>query len=906
MGKHPKKASKQTPLFDIRLHSTDKDVVVLKGVEEDAPSVLLSGVIALSVVEPITIKKLQLKLWATLKLNWDERYQTAKSSYTRPYKYSKILYEFDWDPLNLHDFLNNNHTSSPLSSSFNSHYSDGSHQNMGCTSPGFASGTILRSNNSSSNSLKMLNAHSKSSTNLNKNKSLTNMSSLSFTPANKNEPVVLQQGNYEFPFQTILDGSIPESIEGLPGCTLTYKIQSTIERGRFSNPIVTRRHIHVVRTFTTDAPELVETVAVENTWPNKVDYSISVPARAIAIGSTCPIDMTLVPLAKGLRLGSIKISLNENFSFSTTYANHLDERTVLTKTVPKLTTDQNGKDIWTESEMDENGVFFRNEEISLAQDKWEIRTSVNLPASLSKMTQDCSISHYVRVIHKLRFVVGLINTDGHVSELRATLPITLFISPFVPVKAKRRPDLDDDLASSNVEDATIRYKGDDILFEHDGAPFAGFSTGSTPGSTVLSTSAPVPAYNFNAQELMAPPNYENRVYDRLWNDTGSRTSTPGFSPPTTPQPLPESDPQSSNSSAAALSTGRGETLGEFNMIPSESGFSNHLFASLSQIQTPREGEGRQTPGTAPRGRPVFNLTDEGTDYFSYNSQAAHDDSTIAGPSFSGGAIQQPLATPGIAIQSHPVGSGILSPVQHLSRVNSFTEGSRPLDSPHGEEIKWDGNLLSRVPSYETAVKSEVNADDLTPAYEPSEYGSSINLDLLDSRLRNVRLAEGTTHQTSSSSLPAHPKLSRSNTSSSVLLHLGRHKDHKHLTAELAKSRASSKNPSPGTSRTQSFANLSSSRQGPPMGSGHTSPSSSNGLSPPKLAHHHSGSTSALYGSGSSNPPSSAHDSAPSFVTALKRPELVTSRSSSSFHLNMSKKNASLGSLNFLHKKKSTK
>ncbi|KAG7709892.1 hypothetical protein KL914_000802 [Ogataea haglerorum] len=893
MGKHQKKGSKPTPLFDIRLRSTDRDVVVLKGSEDDAPSVLLSGVIALSVVEPITIKRMQLKLWASLKFHWEEKYQSAKTTYTRPYKYQKVLFEFNWDPLNLQEFLNNN--SRPLSSSFTGHASDG---NMVSSGSGFATGTLTRSTNSSSSSLKMIAHSSRSSSNLNKNKSLTNLSSLSFTSGSKNEPVVLQQGNYEFPFQTILDGSIPESVEGLPGCSIVYRLQSTIERHRFSVPIVTRKHIHVVRTLTTDAPELTETVAVENTWPQKVDYSISVPARAIAIGSICPIDMTMVPLAKGLQLGSIKISLNENFSFSTTYASHVGERTVLNKTIPKVVTDQNGKNVWTEAEMDENGVFFRNEEMSLAQDKWEVRSSVTIPSSLAQVTQDCTISHYVRVIHKLRFVVSLINTDGHVSELRATLPITLFISPFVPIKAKNLPDLDDDLASANVEDATIRYKGDELMFGSDGLGLLS-STASTPGSSFLSASAPAPAYNFNVQELMAPPNYENHVYDRLWSGVNSPADTPEFSQPSTPRGQTEAASQGVPGVQTSPEPVPGSSqLGEFNMTATEGGFSNQLLASLNRVNASQQ--------PAIRGRAVFNLTDEGTDYFSYNAPTGHTDTTIAGPAFSGGAAQPMPDTPGVAVNDQRVTPGILSPVQHLSRANSYTECVPGLDGEHAEEIKWDGELLSRVPSYETAIKSDVTVGDLTPAYEPSEYGSYINLDQLDSRLNDVHISQG--NHAHHHHLPVHPKLSRSTTSSSILLNLGRHKDHKLLASELAKSRASSKPPSPSLSRNHSTANLSTPRSAhqhtSSMGSGQTSPllSTSPGISQPKGVHLHL-STHGTPGSSSADHSFSQNEPNHAAVGALKRPELVKSRSASSFHLNMSKKNGSLTNLSFLHKKK---
>lgn len=47
------KPTKGISLFEIRLKGTDHDVIVVKGSANDAPSVLLSGNVVLSVTEPI-------------------------------------------------------------------------------------------------------------------------------------------------------------------------------------------------------------------------------------------------------------------------------------------------------------------------------------------------------------------------------------------------------------------------------------------------------------------------------------------------------------------------------------------------------------------------------------------------------------------------------------------------------------------------------------------------------------------------------------------------------------------------------------------------------------------------------------------------------------------------------------
>ncbi|GME85050.1 unnamed protein product [Ambrosiozyma monospora] len=584
MGRNKKDNVRQTVLFDIRPRTEDRDVILLKGSAHDASSVLFSGVVVVSVLEPLTVKKFGLKLFATLKLNWEDKHKTMKGTeYVIPLNFNRVLFDFEWDSINLHEFLNQS-SYTPIQDNFGTAGS-GSFNNV--TNPtGFTTGKVTTSNKSSATSLTSLNNNNSSSTHTNnlnskqsstnlvrnksfsalgKTKSSANLSSLNLSAftSSKSDTVTLQPGNYEFPFQAFLDGSIPESIEGLPGCSLVYRLQSTIERGRFSSSLVTKKLVHVVRTLTTDSSELSESVAVDNTWPKKVDYSITVPTRSIAIGARCSIEFTLVPLLKGLRLGSVKVRLVEYSSFAASTSTHMDERVVMSKTVPKVTVDSNGVDIWKDSEMDINGVFFRNDSLELAQDKWEVRTFLDIPDSLDKVTQDCDISRYVKVRHKLKFSVALINPDGHVSELRATLPISLFISPFIPIQAKRLDEFDDLFSgkTQNAEDLTVHYKGDEILFNNDHNR-SGFVTPGARSSDNLYSAAVSEATSpvqvttgasnsfANTQDLMAPPNYENHIYDRLYSD--ATIASPTASPPNGSPVQSRSQSNSNNVSSAHI------------------------------------------------------------------------------------------------------------------------------------------------------------------------------------------------------------------------------------------------------------------------------------------------------------------------------------------------------------------
>ena len=66
----------------------------------------------------------------------------------------------------------------------------------------------------------------------------------------------MNAGNYEYPFEAIIPGDAPESVEGLPSSWIIYRLKATLHRGRLVKDIIARKHIRVVRTFDPDALEL--------------------------------------------------------------------------------------------------------------------------------------------------------------------------------------------------------------------------------------------------------------------------------------------------------------------------------------------------------------------------------------------------------------------------------------------------------------------------------------------------------------------------------------------------------------------------------------------------------------------------------------------------------------------------
>ena len=51
----------------------------------------------------------------------------------------------------------------------------------------------------------------------------------------------IKPDNYEYPFQLMLDGDLPESVEGLGGTHLVYRLKARVVRGKFNHDITAKK-----------------------------------------------------------------------------------------------------------------------------------------------------------------------------------------------------------------------------------------------------------------------------------------------------------------------------------------------------------------------------------------------------------------------------------------------------------------------------------------------------------------------------------------------------------------------------------------------------------------------------------------------------------------------------------------
>lgn len=289
-----------------------------------------------------------------------------------------------------------------------------------------------------------------------------------FVKSNNGDKTVLDAGNYEWPFKIDLPGDTCESIEGIPEASIIYRLKATIARGKLSHDVTAYKPLRIVRTLDPSALEFLHAMSVENIWPNKIDYSIVIPQKAVIFGSSIPLEMRFTPLLKGLEMGDISVKLleiRECFTPGLPHKEHKQEREV-TKWSYQVSREEHWNDMIGET----------------GQEGWTVAHSLALPKRLKQCVQDVN-HHGIKIRHKLKLVVGLKNPDGHVSELRATLPVSIFISPNMPI----------DETGSIIESTT--------------------ATGASASDATT----------------IAPPGYGEHVLDQLFEDVdNSGFQTPGF------------------------------------------------------------------------------------------------------------------------------------------------------------------------------------------------------------------------------------------------------------------------------------------------------------------------------------------------------------------------------------------
>lgn len=153
-------------------------------------------------------------------------------------------------------------------------------------------------------------------------------------------------------------------------------------------------------------------------------------------------------------------------------------------------------------------------------DKWQFRTYYNIPPHLKKICQTCEIRNGMVVVkHRLRLGIQLRNPGGHVSELRANLPIFVYISANSGQVIGRHYDVDNHHGTFQLD-----YQKEDLLFKKDKSEHS-IRSPAAPTENAADEqpddegSDPEEVNDDENLDLneSAPPLYEKHVYDKVYD-----------------------------------------------------------------------------------------------------------------------------------------------------------------------------------------------------------------------------------------------------------------------------------------------------------------------------------------------------------------------------------------------------
>ncbi|KAF5667056.1 dinitrobenzene,calcium zinc resistance protein [Fusarium heterosporum] len=286
--------------------------------------------------------------------------------------------------------------------------------------------------------------------------------------------LTLAAGNYEWPFELMMAGDTAESLEGIRDASIIYSLRATIGRGKLARHISCSKQVRVIRTFAPTALEFMHSEFIEQTWVNKVDYSVSIPTKAAVFGGTVALEMRFTPLVKGIQLGHIAITLLEFHEFSMHSRHYI------------YTREQKGQRQVSSWDFDISEQDWQDNIEEINQEGWVIKKTLQLPRKLGECVQDID-AQGIRIYHKLKVHIPIRNQDGHMSHLDMGIPVNIFISPFM------------------------------ALDEH--------------GNLV----ARCPDAQYQANESTGPPLYGAHILDQLYDNVESWQMPANGSPPTLPE-----------------------------------------------------------------------------------------------------------------------------------------------------------------------------------------------------------------------------------------------------------------------------------------------------------------------------------------------------------------------------------
>ncbi|CAO3643540.1 unnamed protein product [Cunninghamella blakesleeana] len=214
----------------------------------------------------------------------------------------------------------------------------------------------------------------------------------------------LSAGEHKFNFELMLPGDIPESLETIGG-QVSYRLKAIVERSTFVNNISKKKYVKIVRSMLPSEFSLHQSMEIHNTWVDKMMYDITMPSKLYALGEKIHLSINILPIATDLKVKCMNISLKEYCSYTISDNSKTDTRLI----------------------MNEKVVDPFPESYDFELNTWKKDITMTVPTTSPSIFCDTE-NDMIKISHKMKFIISLINADGHYSELRCAVPVVIIDS----------------------------------------------------------------------------------------------------------------------------------------------------------------------------------------------------------------------------------------------------------------------------------------------------------------------------------------------------------------------------------------------------------------------------------------------------------------------------------------------
>ncbi|ORX53162.1 hypothetical protein DM01DRAFT_1287981 [Hesseltinella vesiculosa] len=213
------------------------------------------------------------------------------------------------------------------------------------------------------------------------------------------------QRSYAYDFELPLKGDLPETVRVGQFYLVSYQLKALLRRPHLLPNYACHRFVHLTRH---PLPLIHLTpISVVNQWTDKIDYEISLPTKYFHHGEIIPVHILVRALVPGVHVRCMNCTFKE-YASCKPINGWFGGRTK-----------SHGRILYYarhnhDSSMDADSI----------QEPWDLRLMIPISSRVEDTQFDLS-NEASKVRHKIKFQLNIINPDGHLSELRAVLPITI-------------------------------------------------------------------------------------------------------------------------------------------------------------------------------------------------------------------------------------------------------------------------------------------------------------------------------------------------------------------------------------------------------------------------------------------------------------------------------------------------